>query len=225
METIRLTSTASQGDAGCSCTYTNCSTTPCRSQHLFLHTNQTVSGPSSIREVLGSLGKAALSPRSAAISAGGPCSETSSPPFAVTPALPAPDLHHGPSPWNTSPSPITNTPGLAVVSQTSRPVHCGSAPCAPGRSPLGTAAPEQDGEQTSWAGEEPSGRAAAAQPGRPCGGGAANHRPGGGRSLSFSFSQGGRYFGVTPYQTALAGRPSSCQQPGWLQPCPTWSAR
>lgn len=53
METIRLTSTASQGDVGCSCTYPNRSTTPCCSQHLSLHTNQAKSGPSSPAEALG----------------------------------------------------------------------------------------------------------------------------------------------------------------------------
>lgn len=89
METIRLPSTASQGDAGRSCTYAERSAAPCCSQHLFLQTNQTRSSPSSIRAVLGSLGKAAPSLRGAVTSAGGSCWDTSSPPFAVTPAPPA----------------------------------------------------------------------------------------------------------------------------------------
>lgn len=47
-------------------------------------------------------GKAALSLRGAPISAGGSHSETSSPPFAVTPAPPAPDLLHRPLPCGTA---------------------------------------------------------------------------------------------------------------------------
>lgn len=117
METIRLTSTDSQGDAGCSCTYTDCSATLCCSQHLFLHTNQTKSSPSFIQEVLGSLDKAVLLLRGTVISAGRSCSETSSPPFALTPAPPVPDLHHRPSLWNISPSLATNTPGLVILSE------------------------------------------------------------------------------------------------------------
>jgi len=155
METIRLVSTASQGHVGCSCTYTNHSAVPGRSQHLFLRTRQTGPGPSSSCEALGSLGKAALSLHGAGISAEGPCSETSSPPSAVTPA---PDLHHRPSLGNTRPSPVTNTPGSAISSQHEE-LPTGDLPRTPqGGLPPGRATPERDGEQTHTG--ESCGRAA-----------------------------------------------------------------
>lgn len=216
METIRLTSTASQGDTGCSCTYTNRSTTPHCSQHLFLHTNQTKSDPSSIWEVLRSLGKAALLLHGAVSSAGGSCSETSSPPFAITPAPPPPtfttDLL-----WNTSPK----HPGLVISSQ-HQELSTAALICVPGHSCV------RAGRRTNvlgWGttiGEMipllPCRQPGPAEEALPT---TAPPAAGGGQSLTFSFPQGKCYFGVTPYQTVLAGRPRFCRQPGWIQPCPT----